>query len=71
MEIRPEMFWAHIRTDKIMSESNICLLKPEILCSLILIQSSLTNIIYPAREQGLLGSKPGLSSLYACQQKIK
>lgn len=54
-----------------MSESNICLLKPEILCSLILIQSSLTNIIYPAREQGLLGSKPGLSSLYACQQKIK
>lgn len=34
-----------------MSESNICLLKPEILCSLILIQSSLTNIIYPARSR--------------------
>lgn len=52
-----------------MSESNICFLKPEILCSLILMQSSLTNTSYPARDQGLLGSKPGLGILYACQQK--
>lgn len=69
MEIRLDIFWAHIRIDKNMAESNICSLKPKILCSLILIQSSLTNIIYPARDQNLLCSKPGLSSLYACQQK--
>lgn len=69
MEIRLDIFWAHIRIDKTTAESNICLLKPKILCSLILIQSSLTNIIYPARDQNLLGNKPGLSSLYACQQK--
>ena len=62
-------FLAHIRIDKITAESNICLLKLKILCSLILIHSCLTNVIYPARDQDFLGSKPGLSSLYACQQK--
>lgn len=35
----------------------------------MLIQSSLTNFIYPARDQDLLDSKQGLSSLYTCQQK--
>lgn len=69
IRIRLEIFWAHVRIDKIIIESNICLLKQKILCWLILIQSSIRNIIYPARDQDLLGSKPGLSSLYVCQQK--
>lgn len=67
VEIRPEIFWAYIRIDKIMSESNVCLLKPKILCLLVLIQFNLlSNTAYPARDQG---NKPGLSSLYACPQK--
>lgn len=68
-EMQIRSFWVHIKTEKTMSESNICFLKPEILCSLILMQSSLTNISYPARDQGLLGSKTWLNILYACQQQ--